>query len=366
MAKKEETVKDVSDSEVKLEEVDPVAVPVEDTEIKGKEEATLADAEDEEVPVAAAAAATSTTAAAVETEEAEEVKPADVTAVEDKDVPPPRPSRPLTPRQEALKNLKDAFPSIEEKLITTVLIASSYQLERAFNSLLYYSDPDSVQIDDLVEEPPVATARPGLPQRPSQLQQDELLAKQLDEEFNRKERRRAERRQHRQRSTEGPRASNQNFEDDDDSDVFTNFVEKDLPQLKQQVSKNLEETRTKINGWVSGWKKNFSQEQETLQNQRGGQQGSRQSTRRQQPHHFEDDPEELDLQKIHGISLNDNSPGTQEDDLDLYSSSKGKKWEPLKGTKPEPISKNGGNSNNDHGVVDDDFLLSDDEPEIKK
>lgn len=303
MSKEGEILNDLSDEEVKVDEV-------------GEEEVgeTVSEKKSSKKVVEEA-----------ETEESE-VK---------EEVPPPKPTRPLTPKQEAEKNLKDAFPSIEAKLITTVLIASNYKLEAAFNSLLYYSDPDSVKIEDLLVE------EPSLPARPSQLQQDELLAKQLDQEYKRKERRRERR--------------SENTYLEDDSDVFTNFVEKDLPQIKQQVSKNLEETRSKLNNWIGGWKKNYQEQQEAFQQSRKFQQEQQQ--RRDQlrtNNQFDDEPEEVDLQKIHGISLNDNTTD------ELYS----KKWEPLKDTKPEPISKEKVKSVEKSGVVDDDFNLSDDE--VKK
>ena len=42
-----------------------------------------------------------------------------------------------------LKQLKEAFPGIEEKYIIMVIIASQGNVDSAFNALLYLSDPES-------------------------------------------------------------------------------------------------------------------------------------------------------------------------------------------------------------------------------
>jgi hypothetical protein len=247
-----------------------------------------------------------------DTKEIEERKPAPIAKESKEDVPPPKPARPLTPRQEAVKSLKEAFPTVEDKYITSHLIASSFNLEKAFNALLYLSDPDSVNLDELTADEP---APPSLPQRKelNQLEQDELLAKQLDEEYRNKAQRRVQRQQDaRRRRVEGAP-----LDEDEDEDVFTNFVEKDLPQIKEQFSKNIEETKNKFNTWVSGWKKQYNNTQQELNNRQ---------IKKQVREEFEQDPEELDLQKFHGIKLSDDSePSTGRSramSTDLYGTPK--------------------------------------------
>ena len=270
----------------------------------------------EEAKIETAAAATSDTKDAKDAKDAKDIK--DVKDVNDakkedkEEVPPPKPARPLTPRQEAIKSLKEAFPTVEDKYITSHLIASNFHLESAFNALLYLSDPDSVNVDELL-----ATTEelqpPSLPQRRqelTQLEQDELLAKQLDEEYRHKEERRARRqREFRRRRQEG-----ETLDDDDEDDVFTNFVEKDLPQMKEQLSKNIEETKNKFNNWVSGWKKQYSDSQQELNNRQ---------IKKQVREEFEQDPEEVDLQKFHGIKLSDDSEPVTKTKSIKSTSSKG-------------------------------------------
>lgn len=56
---------------------------------------------------------------------------------------PPKPPRPMDPREQATNTLKEAFPSIETSVIKAVLAASGYQVEPAFNALLGKSSPIS-------------------------------------------------------------------------------------------------------------------------------------------------------------------------------------------------------------------------------
>ncbi|THX81551.1 hypothetical protein D6C76_00556 [Aureobasidium pullulans] len=55
--------------------------------------------------------------------------------VEDEDAPS-KPARPLSPQSQNEKTLKEAFPTIDAKVIRAVLIASGGNVEPAFNALL--------------------------------------------------------------------------------------------------------------------------------------------------------------------------------------------------------------------------------------
>jgi len=52
------------------------------------------------------------------------------------EAPPVKPPRPLSPQQQALITLIEAFPSIDGKVVKAVLAASGGQMEPAFNALL--------------------------------------------------------------------------------------------------------------------------------------------------------------------------------------------------------------------------------------
>jgi hypothetical protein len=49
---------------------------------------------------------------------------------------PPKPPRPVSPRQQAENTLKEAFPTIEASVVKAVLVASNWDVERAFHALL--------------------------------------------------------------------------------------------------------------------------------------------------------------------------------------------------------------------------------------
>ena len=49
---------------------------------------------------------------------------------------PPKPPRPVNPMEQNKVTLKEAFPNIDENVIEAVLIASSGNIEPAFNALL--------------------------------------------------------------------------------------------------------------------------------------------------------------------------------------------------------------------------------------
>ncbi|ODV85523.1 hypothetical protein CANARDRAFT_28311 [[Candida] arabinofermentans NRRL YB-2248] len=179
----------------------------------------------------------------VETEAEAEVEPK----------PPARPARPLSPVSTAIKNLHEAFPTIEDKYIKMALIASEGRLDPAFNALLFLSDPTS---DIPIPKP---EAKPTLPSRESfarrkQLESDEALAKRLAREYERKASLSSatsseSTRQHRQpppKPTRKPQWAN-----DDDSDT-EDFVE--------TIGKSVEDAGNKIGGWFGNIAKKIQSE----------------------------------------------------------------------------------------------------------
>lgn len=95
----------------------------------------------------------------------------------------------MSPRQQAESTLKEAFPSIDTSIIRAVLTASRGEIEPAFNALLGMSDPDSQR----EPEPPAKPPRPTQ-QKLSQLEADELYARQLAEHYSGADRQQPQRR----------------------------------------------------------------------------------------------------------------------------------------------------------------------------
>ncbi|CAL9732229.1 ubiquitin-binding protein Cue5p [Monosporozyma unispora] len=188
-----------------------------------------------------------------------------------------------------LTQLKDAFPNIEEKYIITVMIASQGELDPAFNALLYLSDPEANKEMESFKQ------KKRGEKNNSQLHQDELLARQLDEEFNyrhhqsqqgnkrtnpvqkiprrkmtpedielaRERREDHERRRRKHMTLEEKRE----IYGDEDEDSWSHFVEKDIPEVATAASTTLQETASRVSNWFNGVKTNWNQQQQQQQQQ---------------------------------------------------------------------------------------------------
>lgn len=253
----------------------------------------------------------------------------------DDENPPPPPPRPASPVSQLTKTLKDAFPNIEDKLITTVIIASQGNLDSSFNALLYLSDPTF--------KPEINIQPPEKPQRPVKNTDDEILARQLQKEFEKEDirrRRRSEDRR-RQKHKKAPEL------EDESPDEFE--------QIKETFTQGIEEARTTLNGWVSGLSKKFSGEPEqsnaTNANPKlfGALGGSsfKNSDVRNKPR-FDEDPTIITNDFHDKINLKNNEEELPEPPADEKAS---KKWQPL---------------NSDVPINSDAFLVTDSEEEDDK
>lgn len=101
------------------------------------------------------------------------------------EAPPAKPPRPLNPREQAEQTLIEAFPTIDKSVVRAVLTASGGQLEPAFNALLEMTDPDAAKREP---PPPAMPPRPARAlqstQQQTQLEADEMYARQLAEHYN--------------------------------------------------------------------------------------------------------------------------------------------------------------------------------------
>lgn len=205
------------------------------------------------------------------------------------DAPPP-PARPLSPVSRVKKDLKDAFPQIEDKYIQAVLIASQGQPDPAFNALLYLLDPTFVPEITPVAPPPV-------PPKQHDLTDDELLARKLQREFEKEDRRR--RGSHQRRKNAPPPS------DDESPD--------EIEQLKESFTQGFEEAKSTINGWVLGLSRKFSQENQQGQNRNQspklfGALGGSSFNQNQHAKRFDEDPEILSLDFQNKVNVHNDKP----------------------------------------------------------
>lgn len=174
----------------------------------------------------------------------------------DEEIPPPRPPRKTASKEIAeesgeenplIRQLREAFPDAPETHLNAVLIASQGALDPAFNAMLYLSDP-ACGIE--VPRKPVSKAAANRPQRQklTQLEQDELLARQLDEKFNKGSRRRTHLSSQERRKRP---------EEQEDDDTWSQFVEKDLPEITAKAQESIRDTASKVGTWFSGVRKNY-------------------------------------------------------------------------------------------------------------
>ncbi|KAK1688624.1 hypothetical protein BDP55DRAFT_656533 [Colletotrichum godetiae] len=177
---------------------------------------------------------------------------------------PPKPPRPSGETQKTEDILKEAFPSIDISVIKAVLRASGGKIDPAFNALLEMTDPDAAQGETTDERPPPQPPRPqgGGPQL-SQLEADELYARQLAEHFDNVgsyEARTSNRspggggggRVRRQQTGLEPRPNSEDRE--------PNFFDDELPVIQEKLRKGFVETQGKVNSWITTMKKRFDEE----------------------------------------------------------------------------------------------------------
>lgn len=248
---------------------------------------------------------------------------------------PPRPARPASALSKMQADLHDAFPQVEEKYIKAFLVASEGRIDPAFNALLSLLDPNFKPDPIVPQLEPVHLRDPDAPT------DDELLARQLQKEFNREERRRqaANRERHRKLASA-------------DSD---NESPDEIDQLKEQFTQGFEEARSTLNGWVSGLTKKFSDIDGLNSNKKsspklfgalGG--SSFNSSQEKRFNKFDEDPEILSLDFSKNVNLNDDkSPSLPK----RPQKPQNERWQPLTSDVP---------------VNPDAFLVTDLEEEDKK
>lgn len=195
------------------------------------------------------------------------------------EVPPIKPPRPVNPREQAEQTLREAFPTIDAAVVKAVLTASGGQVEPAFAALLEISDPEAAQRDQPPPKPQRPARQPptGVPQ--TQLEADELYARQLAEHYEntaQPARGRDQYNSNLQGSRPGRPGANPDPDDyhwrsfvDGANDFRTElgeaaneFMTDDLPEIRENIKKGFFETQKTVNSWITNFKKSFNEEPE--------------------------------------------------------------------------------------------------------
>ncbi|EQK98983.1 CUE domain protein [Ophiocordyceps sinensis CO18] len=285
---------------------------------------------------------------------------------------PPKPPRPQNETQTNVMILKEAFPRVEEPVIKAILRASGGRVEMAFNALLEMSDPDAAK-NEPDEAPPPQPPRPEGRNEMTQVEADELYARQLAEHYESVGAYEA-------RTSNRPRATRQQ-QTLDDEDREHSFIDDDLPVIRENLRKGFLETQKQVNGWITNLRKkiedNFDESEEAAQ--RPGQPPRRhgEASRRSGDYErYDADPQVLS-DDFAGIKFSTDgtpanqgmhkpppttsssmpsdgrrvafkgdvenmydSPQTPPKDPSGTSSAKASKWQPLSAIEPNPIADN--------------------------
>ncbi|KAM0430572.1 hypothetical protein ACHAPT_005923 [Fusarium lateritium] len=306
------------------------------------------------------------------------------------ETPPPKPPRPLTEAQKNEMILKEAFPTVDPGIIKAVLRASGGNVEPAFNALLEMTDPDAAK-NEPEEVPPPQPPRPQGRTQLSQMEADELYARQLAEHYDNVgayESRTANRGYNDGRPRQQGQGQGQG-QDEWGDDREHSFIDDDLPVIRENLRKGFLETQTKVNGWITNIKKkieeNFDESEE--QTQRQGQPFRRPgepSRRSGDYERYDADPEVLSddfagmkfssdgtpinrpmantgmykppppsaspkpstgrrvgfKEETEEINMYDSSPRVPPKDAAPAGNAKASKWQPLSTVEPSPIAEN--------------------------
>ena len=207
----------------------------------------------------AAAHATSTTAPATApattTATTTATTPSAPNVSQDQAAAPAQPPRHLNEQQKNETILKEAFPSIDLAVIKAVLAASGGRIDPAFNALLGMSDPDALQNEPVEREevPPPQPPRPTGRAPLTQLEADELYARQLAEQY---ENAGAYEERTSNRGPGGPaRRQATGLKPNEMYDREPSFIDDELPVIKENLRKGFLDTQKQVNTWFTNLKK---------------------------------------------------------------------------------------------------------------
>lgn len=156
------------------------------------------------------------------------------------------------------------------------------------------TDPDAVRNEPEPEDiPPPQPPRPQGRTAMSQMEADELYARQLAEHYDNVGA--YESRTANQRPDARPRQGQQGMNPDDREH---SFIDDDLPVIRENLRKGFLETQTKVNSWITTLKKrieeNFDESEEAAQRQGEPFRRPGESSRRSGDYHrYDADPEVL-------------------------------------------------------------------------
>lgn len=134
------------------------------------------------------------------------------------------------------ETLRAAFPGIDVTVINAVLVASSNNIEKAFDALLGMSDPDyrPEPLAHTVSPQPVLSD-----EQEQQIRMDELFARQL--------------------ATQNRRVPRQRAPSTPPDEQERSFLDDDLPILKENIIQGFNETKVKVGSFINNLRAQYTQ-----------------------------------------------------------------------------------------------------------
>ncbi|KAF0275256.1 hypothetical protein FOG50_03984 [Hanseniaspora uvarum] len=215
----------------------------------------------------------------VQEEKTEDLEEISLSEQPDKEFPPTRPTRPTRPgrpprpasttpqtsrsvtpngnNNHLVAQLKDAFPSIQTKILTAIVIAAQNNIESCYDACLFYMNPNEFK-PTFHPENFVSKSRDTLTEQERQLKRDEELARNLDRKYNSRptQSRTLSERGSKLNSGRRTRESIPREDDSDEDDEFggvQRFIDSELPIMKENVSKTLRETSSRVGSWFKSF-----------------------------------------------------------------------------------------------------------------
>lgn len=237
--------------------------------------------------------------------------------------------------EDSLTVLRGAFPDVDLSVVKAVLNASGGRVQVAFDALLGMSDPDFQPGTG-----PIASAAPEDEERRRQVEADEHLARQMVAEtaYSRAHRDRQARRAERS-------GSQQQQQQGDRTGAEHSFLDDDLPVIRDNIVQGFNETRVKVNSFLSNLRAQYAQrfegEDTTEPDRSGALPNTRPTAPTSQKSRYESDAEQIDMagSDLHRLNLEDTAQATATNSSQTASSvsemaapvgvKKTSKWQPL-------------------------------------
>ncbi|KAJ4351739.1 ubiquitin-binding protein cue5 [Didymosphaeria variabile] len=148
------------------------------------------------------------------------------------EIPPAKPPRPMSPQQQATNTLIEAFPGTDPKVVKAILIASDWNVEKAFTSLLSMSDPNFKD-----EEAPLRLSLRG--------------------RHNNHEARLSKTKYTLGNSLSITRQQQREAHEEDDQSFFN---KEDVDEIRRNLEQGFDETKKTLTGWFNNFKKKLDGE----------------------------------------------------------------------------------------------------------